>query len=281
MSKVDSYIKNIESERDFYRQEVETLNKLLKAQKTSLSPLNGCSPSSATSSQRKSTRSLKKSTSQSPSKKTSQTKTSKSPSPSRRSLKSQSVANLASTNDLELSKVIRERDELKVILDKFERHMSEIQANVKVLTNERDKINHLYEETRDELQRTRRELLKSPKAPNVSLAAQTILKRVENERDTALFELRAATNERDSLKERLRIATETSIQEKAKLEQQCEDLEHVLKTIDLEKNELYQQIDLFKAQMDDLENKFRSQNYSLTQTMQELNEQRNSATQIR
>lgn len=282
MSKVDSYIKNIEGERDFYKQEVDTLNKLLKAQKTSLSPLNGYSPSGgavSTSPLRKS----RKSTSQSPSKKNTQTKTSKSPSPSpsRKSLKSQSIVNLTSSNDLELNKVIRERDELKVILDKFERHMSEIQANVKVLTNERDKINHLYEETRDELQRTRRELLKSPKAPNVSLAAQTILKRVENERDTALFELRAATNERDSLKERLKIATETSIQEKAKLEQQCEDLGHLLKTIDLEKNELYQQIDLFKAQMDDLENKFRSQNYSLTQTMQELNEQRNSATQIR
>ena len=82
----------------------------------------------------------------------------------------------------------------------------------------------MYEETRDELQRTRRELLKSPKAPNVSLAAQTILKRVENERDTTLFELRNITNEKDSLKERLKITTETSISEKARLEQQIEDL---------------------------------------------------------
>lgn len=106
-----------------------------------------------------------------------------------------------------------------------------IQANVKVLTNERDKINQMYEEARDELQRTRRELLKSPKTPNVSLAAQTILKRVENERDTALFELRSISNERDSLKERLRITTETAISEKAKLEQQIEDLEHMYKNV--------------------------------------------------
>lgn len=99
------------------------------------------------------------------------------------------------------------------------------------MSNERDKISQLYEETRDELQRTRRELLKSPKAPNVSLAAQTILKRVENERDTTLFELRNVTNERDSLKERLKIVTESSISEKAKLEQKIEDLQVIIKNV--------------------------------------------------
>ena len=99
------------------------------------------------------------------------------------------------------------------------------------MSNERDKISQLYEETRDELQRTRRELLKSTKAPNVSLAAQTILKRVENERDTTLFELRNVTNERDSLKERLKIVTESSISEKAKLEQKIEDLQVIIKNV--------------------------------------------------
>ena len=43
-------------------------------------------------------------------------------------------------------KVCRERDELQSLLDKFERHMSEIQANVKVLTSERDKLSMMYEE---------------------------------------------------------------------------------------------------------------------------------------
>jgi hypothetical protein len=96
----------------------------------------------------------------------------------------------------------------------------------------------MYEETRDELQRTRRELLKSAKAPNVSLAAQTILKRVEIERDQSLFELRNAVNERDSLQERLRIATECAIQEKARLEQQVEDLHVKFKNVNNVVNEL-------------------------------------------
>ncbi|XP_062899173.1 centrosomal protein of 135 kDa isoform X3 [Mobula hypostoma] len=40
----------------------------------------------------------------------------------------------------ELLQVIRERDELQSVLDKFEQHMAEIQSNVKVLTTERDKL---------------------------------------------------------------------------------------------------------------------------------------------
>ncbi|CAG2232414.1 CEP135 [Mytilus edulis] len=62
--------------------------------------------------------------------------------------------------DPEVSKLIRERDEMKALLDKFERHMAEIQANVKVLTAERDKLSTMYDETKDELQRIRRELVR-------------------------------------------------------------------------------------------------------------------------
>ena len=46
----------------------------------------------------------------------------------------------------ELLQVRRERDELQGLLNKFERHMAEIQANVKVLTGERDKLSDMYEE---------------------------------------------------------------------------------------------------------------------------------------
>lgn len=43
-------------------------------------------------------------------------------------------------------RVLRERDEMQSILDKYERHLSEIQANIRVLTAERDKIKMRYQQ---------------------------------------------------------------------------------------------------------------------------------------
>ena len=126
-------------------------------------------------------------------------------------------SSISGTSIDEVKQLRRERDELKSLLDKFERHMAEIQTNVKILTNERDKFNHLYEEARDELQRSRSHDLKVSchhvpnvvsschHAPNVSLAAQAILKRVESERDTALFDLRNAITDRESFREKLKV----------------------------------------------------------------------------
>ena len=83
--------------------------------------------------------------------------------------------------------------------------LKKIQTNVKMLTNERDKFNQMYEEARDELHRARREMLKGAKTSNASLAVQTVLKRVESERDSALYDLRNADSERDSLRDKLKV----------------------------------------------------------------------------
>ncbi|KTF92281.1 hypothetical protein cypCar_00012612 [Cyprinus carpio] len=50
------------------------------------------------------------------------------------------------TYDSELMRVLRERDEVQNMLEKQERHLSEIQANVKVLTFERDKTRMHYQQ---------------------------------------------------------------------------------------------------------------------------------------
>lgn len=50
------------------------------------------------------------------------------------------------TYDSELMRVMRERDEMQCMLVKYERHLSEIQANVRVLTAERDKTRMHYQQ---------------------------------------------------------------------------------------------------------------------------------------
>lgn len=48
-------------------------------------------------------------------------------------------------SDAEVLKILREHEELKSTLKKYERHVAEIQGNIKVLTAERDNIVNLYE----------------------------------------------------------------------------------------------------------------------------------------
>lgn len=173
-SRLDSFVKTLEADRDYYKSEAQNLRKMIR----------------------------------------SRSKSPRRPSPSSR------VTNC----DVELLKTTRDREELKCMLEKYERHLAEIQGNVKVLTSERDKTFLLYEQAQEEIARLRREMMKSCKSPK-STTAHAILRRVETERDVAFTDLRRMTTERDSLRERLKIAQETAFNEKAHLEQRIEELE--------------------------------------------------------
>jgi hypothetical protein len=264
-AKLDAHIKNIENERDYFRQEVDTLQTILKATQcetqqklfatTTMSVVdcdgnNDGKQQQQQQQQRRSGNSTNHSSrheeigsagsisnnrSRSPASK-SQTRCSVCASrlgssgggknsPSRVTTTTQVTTKQqhhhhhhhqtsASVNNIneavrceEIKQLRRERDELKCLLDKFERHMAEIQSNVKCLTGEKDKYMQMYEEAKEEIRQTRCELMKTnSKSSNVSLATQALLKRVENERDTAIFDLRSTLDERDSLKDRLRVS---------------------------------------------------------------------------
>ena len=132
--KLDSYIKNIESERDFFKREVDTLNELLK----SVNPTRSSSSShtSPHKSRKEIESKVKRSLSHSPGANRcsvchSSIGKNKSPSPSSSRHQQKSILKSPSRNSfvddpVELSKVLKERDELKCLLDKFERHMSEV-----------------------------------------------------------------------------------------------------------------------------------------------------------
>ncbi|XP_069780725.1 centrosomal protein of 135 kDa isoform X3 [Narcine bancroftii] len=129
----------------------------------------------------------------------------------------------SSTLSSELLQVIRERDELQSVLDKFEQRMAEIQSNVKILTAERDRLLVISEQNQDELNKLKKEVLISP-----------ICKmHVEEERDEAKAELKRMTAERNGLRERMKSIIETADLNTKQMEQQISQLEN--KVCELEK----------------------------------------------
>eukprot|EP00916_Digyalum_oweni_P009213 GHVL01015541.1.p1 GENE.GHVL01015541.1~~GHVL01015541.1.p1 ORF type:complete len:125 (+),score=9.93 GHVL01015541.1:99-473(+) len=74
-----------------------------------------------------------------------------------------------------------------------------------LLESDVNRIFSVLPQTKEELMHVRRELISSPKSPKTSLAAQAILRRVENERDDAVADLHRMTTERDSLRERIKV----------------------------------------------------------------------------
>ncbi|NXU38695.1 CP135 protein, partial [Drymodes brunneopygia] len=141
-SRLDAFVKTLEDDRDYYKRELDYLQKMIKLR----------------------------------------------PSPSRRT--AEKVKFLLE----ELKSITRERDELRSVLDRFEKHMIEIQSNVKLLTAERDRLNVLYEQSQSELNRMRREA-------KHSLLSQS---HIEEERDIALTDFRRLMAEKESLGEKLK-----------------------------------------------------------------------------
>ncbi|CAF3705141.1 unnamed protein product [Rotaria socialis] len=181
----------------------------------------------------------------------------------------------------QISKFMRENEDLQLLIKKYERRLAEYQGTIKVLGNERDNLSILYEQTKEELQKARHDLLQNAQTPKVSLAAQSILRKVENERDAAILEARTATNERDSLRERLRISTDTGLNDRARYEQRIEDLEVDLRKLDNDREEMVQQNHSLRQQIQDLENKVHEQSFTISQLNQEINDQKTALTQMR
>uniref|UniRef100_A0AAA9TAA9 Centrosomal protein 135 n=1 Tax=Bos taurus TaxID=9913 RepID=A0AAA9TAA9_BOVIN len=106
-SRLDTFLKGIEDERDFYKKELEKLQHIIQRR--------SCSRSHSTCEKTPVFKTLEK-----------------------------------GDYDSDIHLITRERDELQRMLERFEKHMVDIQSNVKLLTAERDKLSVLYNELENE-----------------------------------------------------------------------------------------------------------------------------------
>ncbi|NWU55527.1 CP135 protein, partial [Dromas ardeola] len=213
-SRLDAFVKTLEDDRDYYKQELEYLQKMIKRR----------------------------------------------PSPSRRSpekvkflLLRQAEKIMKILEDVRL--ITRERDELRSILDRFEKHMIEIQSNVKLLTAERDRLNVLYEQSQGELNRMRREA-------KHSFVSQS---HVEEERDSALTDLRRLTAEKESLREKLKQLT-LSVVFNLNLFKSQVVIAFYNSDFEMETCELKTTVSILKERIKSLENELKLKSSKLAQT---------------
>ncbi|XP_062991870.1 centrosomal protein of 135 kDa [Elgaria multicarinata webbii] len=213
-SRLDAFIKTIEEDRDYYRRELECLQKILKRRS----------------------------------------------SPLRRSPEK--------NDDLRL--VTRERDELQSMLDKFEKHMIEIQSNVKLLTAERDKLSILYEQTQDELNLLRRET-------KTCFLTQS---HAEEERNIALADFRRLVAEKEGLREKLKIQQKDNALEKSKLEQEISELECTVQRLETEQLDQITTISLLKDKIVCLEDELNAKCHQLSQSSEDTSQFKTELTSL-
>uniref|UniRef100_A0A3Q3G4C8 Centrosomal protein 135 n=1 Tax=Labrus bergylta TaxID=56723 RepID=A0A3Q3G4C8_9LABR len=201
-SRLDAFVKSLEEERDYYRQEAERYKGIRGAAGLDSSP-------------------------------------SRSPGRSPRS-------------KVELLRVLKERDELKAALLDFERHMEEIQNNVKVLSTERDHFKKLLKQVQDELRLARSSDLSDD------------LVNLKEELNRAEIQMQQVTAERDTLMERLKV---------------CPTLMPFM--LERERLDLRSQVCLLKENREAAEEELKVRSAALLQGVEEVTQQRAESNALR
>ncbi|XP_069487721.1 centrosomal protein of 135 kDa [Ambystoma mexicanum] len=229
-SRMDTFVKTLEEERDYYRKELENLQKTFKRR---FSPSN-------------------------------QSKVELSPfimTPEK-----------SGSYNSELRQISRERDDLQSMLDRFEKHMVEIQANVKMLTAERDRISILYQQAQEELSMLRREVTRSPQSKTSAVVSQTTLHHVEEERDQAVADFNRILTEKESLREKFKDHQELSIAEKMRMEQKTNELQSKVYELESERRDLQSVVSTLRENLALLEDEGRLQSHKLAQTSDDMSQ---------
>ncbi|XP_020499436.1 centrosomal protein of 135 kDa isoform X2 [Labrus bergylta] len=224
-SRLDAFVKSLEEERDYYRQEAERYKGIRGAAGLDSSP-------------------------------------SRSPGRSPRS-----KVRRGGAAEVELLRVLKERDELKAALLDFERHMEEIQNNVKVLSTERDHFKKLLKQVQDELRLARSSDLSDD------------LVNLKEELNRAEIQMQQVTAERDTLMERLKVAQTSALTDRE--ERRILDLEISVKSLERERLDLRSQVCLLKENREAAEEELKVRSAALLQGVEEVTQQRAESNALR
>ncbi|XP_051581184.1 centrosomal protein of 135 kDa [Myxocyprinus asiaticus] len=230
-SRLDAFVKSLEEERDYYRQEVERYRRVRgRADKSPTpSPGRGRSPRGRGS-----------------------------------------LHGKRDYGDTELSRIVKERDELQSVLLGFEKHMEDIQTRVKLLTAERDQLSTQYQQAQEELRHVHRELESSE-----------LQHRIREDSHQTQAELQRIIAERDMLRERLKVAQTTALTDREQEEFRILDLENTIQMLEREKADLRTQVAVLKENRVAVEKELKAQSAVLVQNVEETTQQRAECSALR
>uniref|UniRef100_A0A3Q0SYU5 Centrosomal protein 135 n=1 Tax=Amphilophus citrinellus TaxID=61819 RepID=A0A3Q0SYU5_AMPCI len=189
-------------------------------------------------------------------------------SPSSSPSRGRSPGSKASIAEAELLHVIKERDELKVALADFEKHLEDIQNDVKALSNERDHFKTLFKQAQDDLKLARRDV-----SSNV-MKLQEEIKRTE-------AKLEQMTTERDTLMERLKVTQTSALTDRQGEERRILDLENTVQSLERERLDLQSQVRLLKESKKAAEEELKVRSAALVHSAEEVTQQKAESNALR
>uniref|UniRef100_A0A3B4ABW6 Centrosomal protein 135 n=1 Tax=Periophthalmus magnuspinnatus TaxID=409849 RepID=A0A3B4ABW6_9GOBI len=220
-SRLDAFVKSLEEERDYYRQEAERYKRSRGDTSPSRSPVRSRSP------------------------------------------------NVRPDSAGEVHRLIQERDELRNVLLDFEKHMEDIQNDVKTLTGERDKLKDLLKQAnQDDLKVSKRR------------HSHGVLN-LEDEMKEAELKILQLTSERDLLLDRLEDAQASALNNRQEDEKKIVDLENSLKILERERLDLRAQVCLLKESREAVEEELKTRCAALAQNTEEAVQQKAEASALR
>ncbi|KAK2835857.1 hypothetical protein Q5P01_016341 [Channa striata] len=227
-SRLDAFVKSLEEERDFYRQEAERYKRTRRAGGLDLSPSR--SPGKARS--------------------------------------PKSMANKGGGAEAELLRLLKEKEQLKASLLEFEKHIEDIQNNVKAVSAERDHYKTLFKQVQEDLKLAH----SSDQLADVSL---------EKEIKQAGIKIQELTIERDTLMERLKAAQTSALTDRQGDQQRILDLENVVKSLEQERLNLQSQVSLLRENSEAMEVELKVRSAALVQNAEDVAQQRVESNALR